>query len=222
LQGFDSETISRAELLWSYMASFRSAEPCDAVVVCCSYDLRVCDFACDLVKSGLSRRLVMSGKTGNWTRHLWTRSEAAVFKERALENGVPESAVLLEDRSTNFGENIAFTRALLPGARAITFITKPAAVLRVKLTAEKQWPGIALFVTCPELQFPRDVSPVIGLLGIISEMVGDIERIQRYPALGYQVPHELPQDVLDAWKYLIERGFTHHLTPKASSIVSSG
>ena len=52
---FDSETIDQAAILWSYMASFRSAAPCDAVVVCCSYDLRVCDFACDLINSGLSR-----------------------------------------------------------------------------------------------------------------------------------------------------------------------
>jgi hypothetical protein len=69
-------------------------------------------------------------------------------------------------------------------------------------------------------QFPQDVSPVIGLPGIINEMVGDIERIQRYPTLGYQVPHELPQDVLDAWTYLIRQGFTHHLMPKASEPAS--
>lgn len=48
-------------------------------------------------------------------------------------------------------------------------------------------------------------------------MVGDIERIQRYPALGYQVPHQLPQKVLDAWEYLIQQGFTQHLLPKASN-----
>ena len=217
MEPFESETIDQAAILWSYMASFRSAAPCDAVVVCCSYDLRVCDFACDLINSGLSRRLVLSGKTGNWTRHLWRRSEAEVFKERALKNGVAESAMLLEDRSTNFGENVAFTRALLPGSRAITFVTKPAAVLRVKLTADLQCPDIARYVTCPDLQFPQDVSPVIGLLGIISEMVGDIERIQRYPKLGYQVPHQLPQDVLNAWEYLVRQGFTHHLMPTASN-----
>jgi uncharacterized SAM-binding protein YcdF (DUF218 family) len=212
---FDSATIAQAATLWNYMASFRAVAPCDAVVVCCSYDLRVCDYACELIKSGVSRQLVLSGKTGNWTRHLWTRTEAEVFKQRALENGVGESAILLEDRSTNFGENVAFTRALLPEAKAITFVTKPAAVLRVKLTAEVQWPGISRFVSCPDVHFPYDVSPVIGIFGIINEMVGDIERIQRYPALGYQVPHELPQEVLDAWEALIREGFTHHLMPKA-------
>src|SRR5688572_23736307 len=157
---FDSGTMAQAAVLWNYMASFRAAAPCDAVVVCCSYDLRVCDHACDLIRGGLSRRLVLSGKTGNWTRHLWTQTEAAVFRKRALENGLGEEAILLEDRSTNFGENVAFTRALLPDARAITFVTKPAAVLRVKLTAEVQWPGISRFVSCPDLRFPDDISPV--------------------------------------------------------------
>jgi uncharacterized SAM-binding protein YcdF (DUF218 family) len=203
--------MAQAKVLWDYLASFRATAPCDAVVVCCSYDLRVCDYACTLIKSGLSSRLVLSGNTGNWTRHLWTRPEAEIFKERALANGVAESEILLEARSTNFGENVAFTRALLPDADAVTFVTKPAAVLRVKLTAQVQWPNIAHYVACPDIHFPQDVSPVIGIFGMINEMVGDIERIQRYPALGYQAPHELPQKVLDAWTYLVEQGFTHHL-----------
>jgi uncharacterized SAM-binding protein YcdF (DUF218 family) len=209
----NSETMRQAAILWDYMASFRSTGPCDAVVVCCSYDLRVCDYACDLIKSGLSQRLVLSGKTGNWTKHLWTGTEAAIFKARALENGIAESEILLEDRSTNFGENVAFTRELLPNAKAVTFVTKPASVLRVKLTAEIQWPGITQHVACPDFHFPQDVSQVIGIFGIINEMVGDIERVQKYPALGYQAPHELPQEVTAAWAYLMQQGFTYHCLP---------
>lgn len=212
---FDSKTIAEAAVLWDYMSSFKAAAPCDAVVVCCSYDLRVCDYACELSGAGLAPRLVLSGKTGNWTRHLWTRTEAEVFRERALQNGVAPSALVLEDRSTNFGENVTFTRALLPDARAITFVTKPASVLRVKLTADVQWPGIQRFVSAPDLRFPDDVSPVVGLFGIINEMVGDVERVLRYPALGFQSPHEFPQRVLDAWEYLKQQGFTHHLMREA-------
>jgi hypothetical protein len=85
----------------------------------------------------------------------------------------------------------------------------------VKLTADVQWPGISRFVACPDFRFPEDVSPVIGLFGIINEMVGDVERIQRYPALGYQAPHELPHTVIEAWKYLVKQGFTYHLMPNA-------
>jgi hypothetical protein len=67
------------------------------------------------------------------------------------------------------------------------------------LTADVQWPDIPCAVACPDFQFPQDVAPVIGLLGITNEMMGLVERIQRYPALGYQARHELPQEVLDAW-----------------------
>ena len=56
-----------------------SIESSDAIVICCSYDLRVCDHACQLIKDGYSERLVISGMQGNWTRHLWDSTEAEVF-----------------------------------------------------------------------------------------------------------------------------------------------
>ena len=206
--------MAKAAELWSYLSSFASASQSDAIVVCCSYDLRVCDHACELIESGLSDRLIISGDRGNWTRHLWERPEAHVFHERALSHGLRGSAILIEDRATNFGENVTLSRALIPDARRVVFVTKPAAVLRLKLTIEAQWPGIQSHVSCPELSFPDDVSNIIGVLGVINEMVGDIQRIQTYPDLGYQVEHELPANILSAWRELIGDGFTHHLLPQ--------
>ena len=207
----DLTALEHAKALWNYLASTRHRAPADAVVVCCSYDLRVCDYACDLIKQGLAPRLVLSGKTGNWTRFLWTQPEAHVFKERALANGIAAERILLEDRSTNFGENIAFVRALLPDLRRVVFITKPNAILRVALTVPVQWPGITAYVDAPAWKFPEEVSNIIGVLGVIHEMVGDIDRIQHYPARGFQVPHALPQAVLESWKALIQAGFGRHL-----------
>lgn len=43
----------------------------------------------------------------------WSRPEAEVFAEKAIELGVPPSAVLTETKATNTGENIRFTQALL-------------------------------------------------------------------------------------------------------------
>lgn len=203
--------MAKATELWRYLSSFASASQSDAIVVCCSYDLRVCDHACELIESGLSDRLIISGDRGNWTRHLWDRPEAHVFRERALARGLDDSAILIEDRATNFGENVTLSRALIPDAWRVVFVTKPAAVLRLKLTIEAQWPGIQGHVSCPQLSFPDDVSNIIGVLGVINEMVGDIQRIQAYPALGFQVEHELPENILSAWQELIDGGFTHHL-----------
>lgn len=209
----DSPTIATAQRLWDYLSASRSHAPCEAVVVCCSYDLRVCDYACNLIQQGVAPLLILSGKTGNWTRHLWAPPEAHVFRERALQNGVAPDVILVEEQATNFGENIAFVRRLAPALQRVTFVTKPNSILRVRLTVPIQWPGVTAFVDAPPLRFPDEVSNVVGILGVIDEMVGDVDRIRKYPALGYQTPHELPAEILDSWQYLKEAGFKNHLLP---------
>jgi len=206
-----TDTITHAKQIWDYLRSFGCCAPSDAIVVCCSYDLRICDFACSLLKDGMADKLLFSGNSGNWTRHLWEEPEAHVFFKRAKANGVDPTKILVEDRATNIGENVFNTRQLMPDAQTITFVTKPNTILRVRLTATIQWPEITIHTACPQFSFPEEVSNVIGLLGVISEMVGDVERIMKYPELGYQAPHELPTEIVQSWKYLIKKGFTHHL-----------
>ncbi len=195
------------------MSAIKSQSKSDAIVICCSYDLRVCDHACQLMKEGYSDTLVISGKSGNWTRHIWDVPEALVFHERAISNGIDEARILLESRATNFGENITFSRALIPHAKTVTFVSKPNSLLRVKLTAKAQWPDVKAYVSCPDIEFPAEISNTIGVWGVINEMVGDIERIRRYPEFGYQAKHSIPESIVQNWKYLIEQGFTYHLMP---------
>ena len=206
-----SSTILHAERLWNYLASFECRNRCDAIVVCCSYDLRVCDHACDLVEQGISDRLVLSGQTGHWTGMLWVQPEARVFWERARALGIDEKIIVLEESATNIGENVAKSKALIPDAKAVTFVTKPNTLLRVKLTVPVQWPEVRAYTSCPDIAFPDGVSNIVGLFGLINEMVGDIERILEYPKLGYQVQHEFPVDVLESWECLKQQGFTQHL-----------
>jgi uncharacterized SAM-binding protein YcdF (DUF218 family) len=206
-----SDVIQHAGRLWNYLRAGRLRAECDAIVVCCSYDLRVCDYACDLLRQGLAPQLILTGKTGNWTRHLWKVPEAQVFRDRALQRGVDPSCIRLEEEATNFGENIANVRRLLPGARRVTFVTKPNSVLRVALTVPIQWPGLQAYVDSPALEFPGDVSQVIGLLGVMHEMVGDVDRIERYPARGFQIEQLLPSDIIASRDVLVAAGFTDHL-----------
>lgn len=212
--------MANAERLWNYMSSMRDRGPCDAVVVCCSYDLRVCDYACGLVEQGVAPRLVLTGKAGNWTRHLWNVPEAHIFKDRALANGIAPQNIYLEEQATNFGENIAFVRRMLPQLKRVTFVTKPNSVLRVILTAPLQWRELSAFVDAPPLAFPQEVSNVIGVFGVINEMVGDIDRVIKYPALGFQRPHQLPASIIQSWEALVADGFVHHLLGDGSATES--
>ena len=45
-------------------------------------------------------------------------------------------------------------------------------------------------------------------------MVGDLERIKAYPALGFQVPQEIPPTVWQAYEELVHLGFDRHVIEK--------
>jgi len=77
-QAMTSQTIRHAKRIWNYLESYNRPEPSDAIVVCCSYDLRVCDYACELLRASLAPVIVFSGNRGNWTSHLWESPEAHV------------------------------------------------------------------------------------------------------------------------------------------------
>jgi len=181
--------------------------------VCGSYDLRVCDHACELVNRGVAPRMLITGGSGNWTRHLWGDPEATVFAERARSHGLVDDQILLERRARNFAENIALSRAMFPAMTRVTFVTKPNSIRRVYQTLPVQWPDIEPCVDAPSFEFPWGVSNVVGVFGLIDEMVGDLHRILVYPALGFQAPLTVPAGVLTAWDALIGEGFDRHLVP---------
>ncbi|MDL5599474.1 YdcF family protein [Bacillus subtilis] len=204
-------TLRHATVLWNFLGAGRQHSDCELIVVCGSYDLRVCDYACQLLKKGVAPHLLFTGNTGNWTKHLWERTEADIFAQRAMIQGVSPDQFTLESRATNFAENIAFARELFPDVRRATFLTKPNSIRRVALTLPVQWPGLVAWVDAPAFGFPGEVSNLIGVLGLIDEMVGDIHRIMVYPSLGFQAEQVIPEEVEAAWRYLIEQGFDHHL-----------
>lgn len=95
---------------------------------------------------------------------------------------------MIEPRATNFAENIAFARELFPDLRRATFVTKPNSIRRVALTLPVRWPGLEGHVDAPDYAFPDGISNLVGVLGVIDEMVGDLDRIMRYPALASRSP----------------------------------
>src|SRR5690606_15042525 len=201
-----------AQVLWDFLSEGHAIlADSDIVVVCGSYDLRVCDHACELMKQGIAPHLLITGNTGNWTRYLWSQPEAEIFAHRAQQNGLAEEQIILEPKATNFAENIAFARQLMPEARRVTFVTKPYSIRRIQQTLPLQWPGTEAAVSAPKIAFPDDVSNIIGVFGLIEEMVGDLHRMQVYPELGFQAPIEIPEPVISAWQRLIDAGFDRHL-----------
>lgn len=211
----DAETKLAARLVWNYHRLGHTLEPADLIFVLGSHDLRVAGHAADLFPRGLAPRVVLSGGLGRLTHEKWTRSEAEMFAEVLHARGVPDSACLLETRSTNTGENIQFTRQLLARrglkVQSIIAVQKPYMERRAFATIRQQWPEVAVRVSSPPLEFADYGSADIPIEEVIHIMVGDLQRILEYPRLGFMIPQEVPDDVRHACESLIAAGYTRHL-----------
>jgi uncharacterized SAM-binding protein YcdF (DUF218 family) len=207
-------TPSDALTLWNYHQVHHEPEVSDLIFVLGSNDLRVADRAAALFHDGLAPLILFSGGTGRLTEG-WTETEAEQFAARARELGVPAEAILIENRSTNTGENIRFSRELLfekdLSPKSILAVQKPYMERRVLAAMEVQWPGVSLRVTSPRLSFSDYCTEEIPERLVIEAMVGDFQRILDYPALGFASVQEVPREVMEAFMNLRDQGFIGQL-----------
>jgi len=209
------QILAFAQTLWDYHHMNMPLEPADVILVMGSHDLRVGEYGARLWLEGWAPWLLLSGGLGNLTRRIWDEPEAKKFAFIAREIGVPDERILVEDCSTNTGENVLFSRALLEerGISANTFllVQKPYMERRAYATFRKLWPEKAVRVSSPPIPFRDYFSPETPFEVVINVMVGDLQRILLYPAKGFQVPQQVPPEVLAAYEALIAAGYDQHL-----------
>ena len=209
------EVITLAQQLWDYHHMSHQPAKADCILALGSHDLRVADRAAELYLEGWAPLVIMSGGLGNFTQDMWTETEADQFAAIAIQKGVPADAVLIENKSTNTGENILYTQQLLKakGLDPHNFIVvqKPYMERRSYATFKKHWPDKSLLVTSPQISFEKYATDEIPLERVINIMIGDLQRIQLYPAKGFQIYQEIPAQVWDAYEQLVVLGFDKHL-----------
>jgi len=210
-----AEIAAFAKKLWDYHHTGHTIKKADCILVLGSHDLRVADRGAELYLQGYAPLLIFSGGLGNFTQDMWTEKEADKFAAIAINMGVPAKDILIENMSTNTGENILFTQRLLQekGIEPTSFIVvqKPYMERRSYATFKKHWPDKQLMVTSPQISFEDYPNEEIPLQRVISIMAGDLQRIKEYPEKGFQVYQEIPADVWDAYLQLIAAGFDKHL-----------
>lgn len=84
---------------------------------------------------------------------------------------------------------------------------------RTYATFKKRWPNpkTRFIVTSPPIAYEdyfNDSNPKDMIINI---MVGDLQGIKTYPALGFQIEQEIPSDTWQAYERLIELGYDAHI-----------
>lgn len=194
-------------------------ERADAILVLCSHDRKVAERGAELFLGRWAPLLIFSGGLGSITRDIWTEPEADQFAEIAIAMGVPKESVLIENRSTNTGENILFTKQLLSerniDPRKFILVQKPYMERRSFATFRKVWPEKDVLVTSPQVSFDEYLDSYsakeLSVVDVISIMVGDLQRIKIYADEGFQIHQEIPEDVWSAYEELVRAGYDQHL-----------
>src|SRR6266496_68553 len=146
-----------ALILWRYHQLNQPLVKADAILVLCSHDTAVAECGAELWLAGWAPLLVMSGGRGAITSRLWQEPEADLFARIAIDRGVPSDRILIENASTNTGENVTFTRRLLADRglepASIIVVQKPYMERRSYATFRKRWPEKPVVVTSPRVSF---------------------------------------------------------------------
>ena len=209
------DILDYAKIIWNYHHMNHCIEKSDCIIVLGSHDTRVAERGAELFLDGWAPLILFSGYLGTLTSTSWNRAEAEIFAEIAVQMGVPQEKILIENKSTNTGQNIELSRKLFLDngifPKKIIAVQKPYMERRTYATVKKVWPEVELIVTSPQYSFEDYPNDDISMEKVINIMVGDLQRIMIYPAKGFQILQEVPTEVYQAYEELVKQGYTNHM-----------
>lgn len=210
-----TQACADAQRLWDFQQMGHEPRPCSVAIGLGSHDLGVADTTADLYHQGMAPVIVFTGATSRTTRERMPRGEAEHYRERAIELGVPASAILVEPDARNTGENLRFSRALLeergiPVSSAL-LVSKPYEERRAYATACKVWPEVKWVSASTPMTFAEYVDSLQDVRLVVDMLVGAQQRLAVYPRQGFMIEQQIPDDVAVAYERLKVEGFTSRL-----------
>ncbi len=200
-----------AALIWDYHLLHHPLQKADCIFALGCHDEGVAITAADLFLEGWADLLLISGGVLFNTE----KTEAEYFQNIALQKGVPEEKILIENHATNTGENFQFAGELLKQHRLhpnkFIVVQKPYMERRTYATGMVQWKGKELILASEKTSFEEYMQKGIPRDLILNTMVGDLQRIKFYPQKGFQIYQEIPAHIWDAYEELVALGFDKRL-----------
>jgi len=183
--------------VWEFLAVEEPPIKSDVIFVFGGLDKAVPLKAAKLFIAGWSKHILVSGSVGPFTKDVFDKSEALVFKEIIVENGVPESAVIIEDQATNALENVLFGMKVLNKknipVKSALLIAKPFMMRRSLATFQKQCQNVSV----------RPCPPTGDILSFCDRyrndfagrLLAELTRLKVYSDKGDIAYHPVPKEV---------------------------
>ena len=214
--------ISKLKVIWDYMDLDMPISKADVIIGCGCSDLLIPVKCAKLFKENYAPLIIFSGGLGKITDGLFNKTEAEIYKDIAIREGVPEDKILIENRSTNTGDNFKFSLKLLNDkkikADKIIIVHHACVERRTLSSAKAVMKNKELTITTPDITFEEFINKLESdtekINDKISVIVGDIQRIVIYPQFGWQIKNEISDEVIDAYNFLKNLGFNKFIISK--------
>lgn len=206
------EEVDRyAKKIWDYMKFGMDIHPADLLLLCGHDDDRSAIYTAELYKKRFAPLVLATGAGSVKNRFGTTSGEAKRMAKVMSENGVPESAILIEPKALNSGENVLFSKALLEqkgiSINKIILVHKPYMERRALATFLKQWPGPEYQITSMTVTYEEYIDGYGDKENFLNLLIGDLQRIREFPKEGYMIEQDIPLDVWEAEQKLLEMGY---------------
>lgn len=209
--------------IWNYMKLNQTIEKSDLILGCGCANLDIPVKCADLLKKGYAPKILFAGGLGKITKNNFNKSEAEIYRDIAIKNGIKESDILIETKSTNTGDNFRFAIEILNKSNIkydkIIIVHKPLNERRTYSSAQIILKDKELIITSPDITFKEYLKELNNksyeeIMNEISVIVGDIQRMIIYPQFGWQIENKLPGSVKKAYYYLKDVGFSKYILSK--------
>ena len=213
------EYLEPLQIIWDYLGMHQEPTKTDCIVGFGNFNTDIARRAAELYHQGYAPKILFTGGLGRNTKSLFPEPEAVKFARVAMECGVPEEDIILEDKSTNTKENIDFMREIfekqgIPHDHVLG-VHQPFMERRICAALGVYWPELNFSVTSPQVTIPeylrRAAEQGMTENASVSVIVGDFQRMDLYAKLGYQVPQEIPEEAWEAYHKLVAMGFDKQL-----------
>jgi uncharacterized SAM-binding protein YcdF (DUF218 family) len=149
--------LETREAITKFLFLKNDPAPVDLCFVLGSPSISSIEPAIDLYLQGFTQNILISGY-GPLPQQT---PESQSYKTYAIENGVPEKAILTEDCARNTFENFVFSAPIIETAlgwkniQTVAIAAKPFHMRRALMTALRQWPKHVRYIMRPS-NYPDD------------------------------------------------------------------
>jgi len=197
--------MSPTQILYDFLALCEPLAPADVIVGFGHFDKRIAQRCAELWHQGMAPVILFSGRAGR-AKPDDVECEAEWFAQISEKRWrVPREAIRLETKSTNALENVRKSNEIVePQLTRWIAVANPCMQRRISLTLSRQTDRAV--ISSPPIGNLEDEMAIYLAAGedCATWMTGEIERLERYAAMGHIDRCSVPVDVLSAYHQLVK------------------